>query len=42
MPDLLVILLLILGPLGIWVLMRFLGKPAGEARGDGPSAPPKD
>lgn len=28
MPDLLVIVLLVVGPLGIWLLMRFLDKPA--------------
>ena len=28
MPDFLVIALLIIGPLGIWLLMRFLNKPA--------------
>jgi hypothetical protein len=27
MPDLLVISLLVIGPLGIWLLMRFLNKP---------------
>jgi hypothetical protein len=28
MPDLLVVALLVIGPLGIWFLMRFLNKPA--------------
>jgi hypothetical protein len=27
MPDFLVIALLIIGPIGIWLLMRFLNKP---------------
>ncbi len=34
MPDLLVIALLIIGPVGIWFLMRFLNKSA-------PPAPPE-
>ena len=29
MPELLVIALLIIGPISIWLLMRFLNKPAG-------------
>lgn len=36
MPDLLVVTLLVLGPIGIWVLMRILNKPAGQ-----PPAPPE-
>jgi hypothetical protein len=28
MPDLLVVALLVIGPIGIWLLMRFLNKPA--------------
>jgi len=31
MPDLLVISLLVIGPVGIFLLMRFLNKPGGKA-----------
>jgi hypothetical protein len=41
MPDLLVVSLLILGPLGIWLLMRFLNKPGSGASEHKPSTPPK-
>ena len=41
MPDLLVIALLIIGPIGIWLLMRFLNKPSTEAQGQKPPASPK-
>jgi flagellar biogenesis protein FliO len=37
MPDLLVIALLVIGPLGIWLLMRFLNKSAPKG---GPTPPP--
>jgi flagellar biogenesis protein FliO len=42
MSDLLVVILLLIGPLGIWLLMRFLNQPTPEARRDEPSVPPKD
>ena len=32
MPDFLVISLLIIGPIGIWVLMRFLNKSGQEPK----------
>lgn len=41
MPDLLVIVLLVIGPLGIWLLMRFLGKPAPESQPGKPCEPPE-
>jgi hypothetical protein len=41
MPDLLVIALLVIGPFGIWFLMRFLNKPAAPAQGDKPPTPPE-
>jgi hypothetical protein len=41
MPDLLVISLLIIGPIGIWFLMRHLNKPAAGTRGGQPPAPPE-
>jgi hypothetical protein len=42
MPDLLVIVLLLIGPLGIWLLMRFLNKPTPEIREEKPSTPSED
>ena len=41
MPDLLVISLLVIGPIGIWLLMRHLNKPAAKPQDDKPSAPPE-
>jgi len=41
MPDLLVIALLVIGPVGIWFLMRFLNKPSPDAPGGMPPAPPE-
>jgi hypothetical protein len=42
MPDSIVVSLLILGPLGIWLLMRFLNKRSPELPGEAPPAEPKD
>jgi hypothetical protein len=41
MPDSLVIALLIIGPVGIWLLMRGLNKPSAGAQGDPPPTPPE-
>jgi flagellar biogenesis protein FliO len=41
MPDTLVIVLLIIGPLGIWLLMRFLNKTSPEGRGEKHPAQPE-
>jgi hypothetical protein len=40
MPDSLVIALLVIGPIGIWLLMRHLNKPAAGAPEGRPPAPP--
>ena len=40
MPDALVIALLLIGPLGIWLLMRHLNKPSAGAQGGPPPMPP--
>jgi hypothetical protein len=40
MPDALVIALFVIGPIGIWLLMRHLNKPKAGAQGEPPSAPP--
>jgi hypothetical protein len=41
MPDLLVIALLVIGPAGIWFLMRFLNKPTPGTQGRKPPTPPE-
>ena len=41
MPDSLVVVLLLIGPLGIWLLMRFLNKPPAEHQGNQPPTPPE-
>jgi hypothetical protein len=41
MPDLLVIALLVIGPIGIWLLMRHLNKPAAGTQGGRPPTPPE-
>jgi len=41
-PDFLVIVLLLIGPLAIWILMRFLKQPASEARIGITHTPPED
>lgn len=41
MPDWLVLVLLAVGPLGIWLLMRYLNRAEEPAQGDRPPTPPK-
>jgi hypothetical protein len=40
MPDSLVIALLVIGPIGIWLLMRHLNKSSAGAGGGPPPTPP--
>jgi len=41
MPDWLVIVLLLVGPLGLWLLMRFLKRGEESSRGNRHAAPPE-
>ena len=41
MPDLLVISLLVIGPIGIWFLLRFLNKAGSGPEGKKPPASPE-
>ena len=41
MPDSLVIALLVIGPIGIWLLMRHLNKASAGAQGSPPPTPPE-
>ncbi len=42
MPDFLVIALLVIGPIGIWFLMRYLNKPQATTPGSKPPSTPGD